>query len=265
MYEAYWGLSQSPFQNVPDPTFFCPLPAHTEILERLMYVVQSGKGAVLLTGEAGCGKSTLSRVFLLQLEEEKYDIGLVLNPSLTSEELLGEIAYQLGVAAPASQRSTQFRALNDHCVANVQGGRGTVLMIDEAHTIKGHAIFEDLRMLLNFQLNDRQLLTLILLGLPDLKETIARQKALDQRVAMHLKISQLSEAETAFYIDFRLKKAKGRKQLFTKEAVNAIHREAAGIPRNINNLCDLCLLEGSKRKAKEVDAELVRAVLEFIQ
>lgn len=263
MYEAYWGLSQSPFQNVPDPSFFCPLPAHTEVLERLVYVVQSGKGAAILTGEAGCGKSTVSRVFLLQLEEERYDIGLVINPSLAPEEVLGEIAYQLGVSSPATQRSAQFRALNDHLVANAQAGRGTVLMIDEAHTIKGHAVFEDLRMLLNLQFNDRQLLTMILLGLPELKEMIARQRALDQRVAMRLRLGPFSEAETAFYIDFRLKKAKAMKRLFTKDAVSAIHREAGGIPRRINNLCDLCLAEGSKRKDKEVDAALVGAVLDF--
>lgn len=261
MYEAYWGLSQSPFQNVPDPTFFCPLPAHTAVLEKLLYVVQYGKGGALLTGEAGCGKSTLSRVFLLQLEEEKYDIGLVINPSLSPDELIDEVAYQLGVSPPAANRAARFRSLNDHLVANAQAGKGTVLMIDEAHTIKDETIFEDLRMLLNFQLNDRQLLALILLGLPELKEVIARQPSLDQRVAMRMKLSPFSEAETAFYIDFRLKRAKGTKRLFAKEAIKSIHQEAGGIPRTINNLCDLCLLEGSKRKAKEIDAALVRAVL----
>lgn len=262
MYEAYWSLSQSPFQNVPDPTFFCPLPAHTEVLEKLLYVVQYGKGGALLTGEAGSGKSTLSRVFLLQLEEERYDIGLVVNPSLSPNELLDEIAYQLGVSSTAATRAAQFRCLNDHLVTNAQAGKGTVLMIDEAHTIKDEAIFEDLRMLLNFQLNDRQLLTLILLGLPELKAVIARQPSLDQRVAVRAKLSPFSEAETAFYIDFRLKKAKGPKRLFSKEAITSIHQEAGGIPRTINNLCDLCLLEGSKRKAKEIDAALVKAVLD---
>lgn len=262
MYEAYWGLSHSPFQNVPDPTFFCPLPVHMEVLEKLLYVVQYGKGGALLTGEAGCGKSTLSRVFLLQLDEERYDIGLVINPSLASDELLDEIAYQMGVSSPAANRAAQFRSLNDHLVTNAQSGKGTVLLIDEAHTIKDEAVFEDLRMLLNFQLNDRQLLTLILLSLPELKEVIAQHPSLDQRFAMRVKLCPFSEAETAFYIHFRLEKAKGTKRLFTKEAIKSIHQEAKGIPRTINNLCDLCLLEGSKRKAKEIDAALVRAVLD---
>lgn len=264
MYEAYWGLSQLPFQNVPDPAFFCPLPAHTDILEKLLYVVQYGKGGALLTGEAGCGKSTLSRVFLLQLEEAKYDIGLVINPSIPAEELLGEIAYQLDVSVSTPHRSAQFRSLNDHLVANAQAGKATVLMIDEAHTIKDEAIFEDLRMLLNFQFNERQLLTLILLGLPELKEVMTRQRSFHQRLAVRLRVNPLSETETSFYIDFRLEKAGGRKGLFTKEGVKAIHQAAGGIPRSINNLCDFCLLEGAKRKAKQIDTALVKAVLEYM-
>lgn len=84
MYEACWGLSRAPFQNVPDPGFFCPLPAHLEVLEKLPYVVHGGKGAALLTGDVGCGKSTLSRVFLSQLDAERYDVGLLINPACRS-------------------------------------------------------------------------------------------------------------------------------------------------------------------------------------
>lgn len=264
MYEAYWGLTKAPFQNVPDPEFFCPLPAHQEILEKLFYVVHAAKGGALLTGEVGCGKSMMSRVFVVQLEEERYDVGLVINPSVPSDELLGEIAVQLGLSPPSSQRSTLFRSLNEHLLSNAQAGRATVLIIDEAHTIKEETVFEDLRMLLNFQLNDRNLLTLILLGLPELREVVAQQKALDQRLALRLNLTHLSELETAFYIDFRLKKAGATRPIFSSEAIKVVHREAGGIPRNINNLCDLCLFEGSKKKAKEVDAALVKVALAFM-
>jgi len=88
MYERYWRLTRSPFRNVPDPTVFCPLPAHQDTLERLVYAVESGQGGVVVTGESGCGKSTLSRVFLLELHEEKYDVGLVINPALPPDEFL---------------------------------------------------------------------------------------------------------------------------------------------------------------------------------
>ncbi|MBI3989779.1 MAG: AAA family ATPase [candidate division NC10 bacterium] len=261
MYEAYWGLSRMPFQNVPDPTFFCPLPAYQEILEKLLYVVQYSKGAALLTGNVGCGKSTLSRVFILHLEEEKYDVGLVINPSVPSEELLYEVALQLGLSPPSSHRPTLFRSLYDHLLANAQEGKVTVIIIDEAQTIKDESVFEDLRVLLNFQLNDRYLFSLILLGLPELKVTLARLPPLNQRIALHLNLSPLNQEETALYIDFRLKKAGQTRRIFTNETIKAIHQEAGGLPRSINNLCDLCLFEGMRRKAKEVDALLVKVAL----
>jgi len=250
-----------PFQDVPDPTLFCPLPAHQEIVEKLLYVVRYGKGAALLTGELGSGKSTLSRVFLLELEEERYDIGLVLNPSLPREELLYEIAVQLGISPSSSERAPLFRALADHILTNAHEGRATVLILDEAQTITDPAVFTDLRMLLNLQLNNRQLLSLILIGLPELTALLSRFPPLFHRIALQLALKRLSEEETAFYIEFRLKKAGGTRRIFTNEAIRVIHRKAEGVPRRINNLCDLCLFEGWKRKAKEVDASLVQTAL----
>ncbi len=190
-------------------------------------------------------------------------MGLVINPSVAAEELLGEVALQLGVSLPSPQRSALFRSLNEHLLSNAQAERTTVLIIDEAHTIKDDAVFEDLRMLLNFQLNDRQLITLILLGVPDLREVVAQQKAFDQRLAVRLNLPRLNEPETASYIDFRLKKAGGTRPIFSSEAIKLIGLEAGGIPRNINNLCDLCLFEGVRRKAREVDASLVKVALAF--
>ncbi len=259
MYESYWGLTALPFQNVPDPKFFCPLPAFQEALDKLLFVVHSGKGGALLTGEVGCGKSTLSRVFLMELEEAKYDIGLVINPSIPADELLREIALQLGLSASSPHRPTLFRALNDHLAANAQTDKTTVLILDEAHTIGEEAAFENLRMLLNFQFNDRQLLTLILLGTPELRGMVAQQRGLDQRLAVRLTLGPLREEDASFYIGFRLRKAGASKPIFSEEAITAIARESRGIPRRINNLCDLCLLEGWKRGVAAVDTSLVKA------
>ncbi|MFQ5553200.1 MAG: ExeA family protein [Thermoplasmata archaeon] len=261
MYEAHHGLSQAPFQNVPDPAFFCPLAAHQEALEKLLYAVQYSKGGAVLTAEAGCGKSTLSRVFLLQLKEEKYDIGLVINPSLPPEELLFEIALQLGLRPASSQRGALFRLLNDHVLANANEDRATVVIIDEAHVINHEAAFEDLRMLLNFQLNDRYLLSLILTGLPELRTKLDGLPAFNQRMAFRLNLSPLNKEETPGYVQFRLKKAGATRQIFTDEAIRMIYRETGGVPRNINKLCDLCLYESWRRKAKKVDVSLVRLAL----
>lgn len=261
MYEAYWGLTAAPFQNVPDPKFFCPLPAFQDVLEKLTYVVQYGKGGAILTGEVGCGKSTLSRVFLLQLEEARYDIGLVINPSLPAEELLHEIALQLGVSAGGLQRPALFRTLNQRVLENAGAGKATLLILDEAHTIRDEQVFEDLRMLLNFQFNDRQLLTLILLGPPELREVVARHASLQQRLPLRLNLSPLDGAETASYVEFRLNKAGATRPIFTGEAIKAIAEAAAGIPRRINNLCDLSLFEGWRKRVKAVDTSMVRLAM----
>lgn len=260
MYQEYWGLSRPPFQTVPDPDFFCAFPTYQEVLERLQYIVEYGKGAAMLTGEIGAGKSTLSRVFLLRLDEERYDVGLVINPALRRDELLDEIALQLGAPPPKNARVSLFRAINEHLVLNAQRGRNTVLIIDEAHTITHKAAFEDLRMLMNFQWNDRHLLSLIFFGQPELREVIGQQRGLDQRIAIRSHLGPLGVIETVSYIEFRLEKSGATRPIFTDEAINIIHRASGAIPRRINNLCDLCLFEGMRRKVTEVDASLVKAV-----
>jgi len=264
MYEAHWGLSRAPFQNVPDPAFFCPLPAHLEVLERLPYVVHGGRGAALLTGAVGCGKSMLSRVFLSRLDAERCDVGLLLNPALPAKELLHELALQLGVSPPSGHRSVLLRSLADRLLANAERDTATVLIIDEAQTITDEAVFEDLRMLLNLQLNDRHLLSMIILGLPDVRATLAGLAALNQRIAFRLNLSFLNAEETAFYIAFRLQKGGATRRIFTDEAIALIYHETGGVPRQINNLCDLCLYDGWKRRAQEVGASLVEAALAFV-
>src|SRR5262249_27739576 len=228
-----------------------------------IYVIQYGKGAALLTGDMGCGKSLLSRVLISHLDAAHYDIGLVINPSVPADELLYDIALQLGITLPTTQRSVLFRTLDEHLVANAQAERSAVLIVDEAQTIQDKVVFDDLRMLLNFQLNERYLLTLILLGQPGLQELMSQQRGLDQRLAMRLHLDHLSATETASYIAFRLQAAGSTKRIFTDTAIQAIHQESQGIPRRINNLSDLCLFEGMRAQVQEVESALVKVIMAF--
>jgi type II secretory pathway predicted ATPase ExeA len=259
VYEPYWALRQPPFRNVPDPRVFCPLPTHQEALERLVHTVESGQGSVVITGAEGSGKSTLSRVFLLSLDTQTYDVGLVINPALPPDEFLYEVATQLALSPRSSERLALFRSLRDHLLANAGEGRTTVLIVDDAHLIRHEAVFEDLQMLLNLQTNDRQLLSLVLIGLPILRATLDGLDALRQRMALRLSLEALDESETAQYLDFRLERAGATRPIFTEDAVRAIYKETGGILRNVNKLSDICLYEGQRRKVREVDVPLVMA------
>jgi general secretion pathway protein A len=260
LYESYWGLTTAPFQNVPDPNFFFLSGQHREALARLLYTVKHNKGAALLVGEVGCGKTTLSRALILQLAEQKYDVGLVTNPSLPGNDFLEEIDLQLGITPQTGTKVALLRGLNDRLLSNAQEGKDTVLIVDEAHSIRDPGVFEELRMLLNFQMNERFLLTLILMGQPEIKEAISRIKQLEQRIAIRFHLKPLDEAETTQYVVYRLHKAGAGRPLFSQEALKLVWQHARGVPRTINTLCDLCLLEGYASHAQVVDVALVRRV-----
>jgi general secretion pathway protein A len=260
LYEEYWGLTTAPFQNVPDPNFFFLSAQHREALARLLYTVKHNKGAALVVGDVGCGKTTLSRALILQLAEDKYDVGLVTNPSLPGNDFLEEIDLQLGITPGSSNKVTLLRGLNDRLLANAQEGKETVLIVDEAHSIRDPAVFEELRMLLNFQLNDRFLMTLILMGQPEIKEIISRIKQLEQRIAIRFHLKPLDQSETVQYITYRLQKAGAKRAIFSQEGLQLLWQLSRGVPRTINTLCDLCLLEGYASRAQTVDAGLVKRV-----
>ena len=261
MYEAYWGLARSPFQNVPDPAFFFPSSQHREGLARLLYAVRYGKGAALLTGTVGSGKTTLARAFVLQLNQARYDIGLVTNPALPRAEFLAEINQQFGLPASGNGKVALLHRFNEHLAENRRKDRETVLIVDEGQAILEREVFEELRLLLNFQLNDRFLLTLVLMGQPELAGMVGGVEQFNQRIAIRFHLKGLDEKETREYVAFRLERAGAARPLFTEEALNLIWERTGGVPRVINTLCDLCLLEGFASKASVVDGRVARRAL----
>ena len=255
-------MKKAPFDNVPDPRFYFPSVRHEEGLQRLLYGVEARKGAVMLTGEIGCGKTLLSRALIQHLAHDHYDLALVANPSFELADFIKEILYQFGI----SQKGTKLdmiHALNERLLENLKKEKDTVLVIDEAQAINDQGIFEELRLLLNFQLNDRFLLTVILLGQPELRSKVEAIKQLSQRVVIRYHLTPFTMDEVGGYIDFRMKAAGASRVVFTPEAIEAVYKTSGGIPRKVNIVADLALLIGFMERCKQVGPRVVRkAVVE---
>jgi len=261
MYEAYWELSEPPFDNSPNPKFFYLSPEHEEALVRLVYTVRHRKGCGMLTGEYGCGKTTLSRALIQRLEAERYEIGLLTNPSWNATDFLREALYQLGVESKEKSKSELLHLLNDVFFRNYRDGRDTVIIVDEAQLIADDSVFEEVRLLMNFQTDDRFLVTLLLIGSPELRERVRRLKHLDQRITIRYHLNTLDYTHTAAYVTHRLKMAGRGTPIFTEEAIKLIFDFTRGTPREINNLCDVALLVGYTKRVKEVGEKIVAEVI----
>jgi len=262
MYEKYWGLKEKPFENTPDPRFIYFSHEHLEAISRMTYTVEERKGAALLTGDYGCGKTVMSRLLFERLPEDKYEIGLVTNPMLNPLALLREICFQLGLKDSLSLQKTVLLAnLNERLYENMNNGKDTVIIVDEAQTIKDPLAFEELRLLLNFQLNERFLMTLILIGQPELRETIDKLEQLKQRLAVRYHLNPLNKKDTGMYIILRLEVAGHKRKIFSNKSVSLIWESSEGIPRMINTICDMCLLLGYNEKLNIISERIVKDVV----
>ncbi|MFH1459688.1 MAG: AAA family ATPase [Candidatus Omnitrophota bacterium] len=265
MYEEYWGLKEKSFENTPDPHFLYYSPQHEEGLSRLLYVVSEGKGAGLLTGVFGCGKTLLGRTLFNELDRDIYKTAFIANPFLTYTELLMHIAHSLGARdLPKNKQDVLVNVilerLGEILENNMRDGKKTVIVIDEAHVITDRNVWEELRLLLNFQLKNQFLLTLLILGQPELKTMIDSNKQFSQRLAVKFHLGPLTPEETEEYIQHRLNVGGTEKELFTHEARQLIYKKSGGIPRRINHICDLALFSGFGKSVKTINEKIINEV-----
>ncbi|MBM4443229.1 MAG: AAA family ATPase [Candidatus Rokubacteria bacterium] len=256
----HWGLREPAFDNAPSTRFLYLSPEHAEALFRLRYAIHHRKGCAMLTGTYGCGKTTLTRALVRELDPARYDVALVANPLLTPLSLLQELLYQLGVPVKSDDKPTLVRALEARLSENLQRGRDTVVIVDEAQLIEDDAVFNELRLLLNFQTNDRFLVTLVLAGSDELLQTLKRQPHLAQRCVVRAGLEPLDREQTGHYVRHRLSTAGCETAALTDDAVDALFSATGGTPRVINAVCDLTLYVGAAAGVRRVDAELVRRV-----
>lgn len=262
MYEKYWGLTEPPFTLTPDPRFLYMSRAHDDALMMLHYAITRNKGAAMLAGEIGLGKTTISRKLLEMLDPVTYRVVLIVNPILTPTQMLQEILSQLDCETTSRNRQVLVQRLHLALLEHYDKGRQVVLMIDEAHLIRSLGAFEELRLLLNCQMNDQFLISLVLLGQPELRPKIAKVPALEQRLAVRHVLKPLDVFDTGEMILFRLRVAgyTGEKSPFTPEAIHQIHKVSGGAPRVISQLADNAMLMAMARNEKMIDGFLTHEV-----
>jgi general secretion pathway protein A len=264
MYEQYWGLNESPFSLTPDPRFLYMSRAHEDALMMLHYAVTRNKGAAMLAGDIGLGKTTISRKLLETLDPVQFKVALIVNPILTPTQMLQEILSQLGIDVVSRNRQVLVQTLHKSLIELYERGQRLVLLIDEAHLIRSAASLEELRLLLNCQMNDQFLISLLLLGQTELRGKIAKVPALEQRLAVRHVLKPLTMEETGEMILHRLRVAgyTGEKSPFTPDAVHYIHQVSGGAPRLISQLADNAMLMAMARRTQTIDGFLLHEVAE---
>jgi general secretion pathway protein A len=267
MYEDYYHLSAKPFQLSPDPRFFFGSKGHKRAMAYLDYGLSLGEGFIVITGEVGAGKTTLVRNLFKHLERENIIAAQLVSTQLDAEDTLRCVAASLGLEHEGLNKSALLKNLEDYLNASARQGKRVLLVVDEAQNLTARAV-EELRMLSNFQNNDRSLIQTFLLGQPEFRGILqgADMQQLRQRVIASYHLGPLDADETRGYIEHRLNLVgwKGNPD-FSEEAFAAIHRFTGGIPRRINTFCDRLMLFGYLEEINRFDDKQVGAVVEDLR
>ncbi|HKQ48722.1 MAG TPA: AAA family ATPase [Phycisphaerae bacterium] len=264
MYTDFFGLKYSPFNNTPDPRFFFNTPDHEEAVASLVYAAQERKGFALLTGEVGSGKTLVSRLVLSRLERSA-KFAVVHNTRVGPRELLFSICREFDVRVAADASAPEMsRALEEFLLDQYARDRLAVVIVDEAQHLTTES-FEELRLLGNLEADDAKLLTVLILGQPELQDAfgLPGMEQLRQRLFRRYHLKALSRELTEGYITHRLRVAGIPKAqtVFERPALNAVYAASGGIPRLINQICDGAMLAAYSRSAKKITETMVEEVV----
>lgn len=262
MYLDHYGFSVKPFDKTPNPAFFYRSPVHEEALARLQYGTEE-RELTLLTGEIGTGKTLLSRA-LIDILPDSYHPILIINPRLSPNQFLKTVAQRLGVESPSYFRTDLLNQINGTLYRYYEEEICPVIIVDEAQLIPSRATFDEIRLMTNFQLDDANLLSLILIGQPELRKRLKRGtfEAIRQRIGIRYHLGAIGREDTSKYIAHRLQTADGDQGIITEEAVDVIFRYSGGLPRVINNIAANALLMGFSKDLSRIGPDIIMDVAE---
>jgi len=267
MYQNFYGFTEMPFNITPDPKFLYLSPTHLEALQHLKFGVDQRKGFIVVVGEVGCGKTTLCRRFLNELDAARFDTALIVNPRVNENQMLRAILHELGEDEESDDPQSLVNRMQKVLLERIARGRDIVLIIDEAQNLS-FEVLEQIRLLSNLETDKQKLLQIVLMGQPELKDIIAREelRQLRQRILVHCELRPLNRKDLGHYIQHRLTRAGGNgRPSFTPWALWSVQRFTKGIPRIVNNLCDKALLAAYIRDSDVVTYRDVRRAIRDVR
>jgi type II secretory pathway predicted ATPase ExeA len=262
IYNEHFGLSERPFTLLPDPDFLYWSENHSRAYAMLEYGLLTHAPITVITGEIGAGKTTLLRHLLRSLPEE-YTIGLISNAQGNRGELLHWVLMALGVQTATDASYVQlFAQFQDFLIEEYAEGRRTILIFDEAQNLSTETL-EELRMFSNINADKDELIQLVLVGQPELRDLISQPRLLQfaQRVAAEYHLTGMSAETVHAYIEHRLAVAGATREIFTPAACECVHLASRGIPRLVNQICDYALVYAYTDGLDRVDASVIEQVV----
>jgi general secretion pathway protein A len=257
MYQKHWDLRKMPFENTPDTEFFFGSEKHEEAVSRLAYVVEENKACAVLTGAYGTGKTLVLKALERRLKKKGFVFSFVHNPRLDDLGLLKTILHNFTGYNVPKQKEDVLMGIERFLRDTMQDGKHVVVAVDEAQLIEEESVFEELRLLLNFQTETRFMLSLILCGQPELRDRLDSNKQFSQRVALSCRLSPLDYEETKKYVLHRLEVAGLPENIFSEPAMELLFERSGGIPRWINNIANMAMLAAYSKTSRTITPELV--------
>lgn len=256
MFEKSFGLAENPFSMSPDPKFLISTDSHREAIAGLVYGLIERRGFIVLTGEAGTGKTTVLRSVMTALKQSIVQFSYVPNPNLTAREFIEHTILDFGVGDPPDSKARGLFMLGEFLAQRHRQGKISAVIVDEAH-ILSREVLEEIRLLTNFETATAKMLQIVLVGQPELDGVLNQQnlRQLKQRVAVRLRLKPLSNEQIDAYIRYRWTKADAKgEQPFSAAAVRRIADYSNGIPRWVNSLCAGALMAAFGQGSKVVEA-----------
>lgn len=267
MYDAFYNLKKKPFQLNPDPEFFFNSAVHKRALAYLRYGLAQGEGFIVVTGGPGTGKTMLVKALFENLRNEEIVAGLMVTSQVGAEDTLRIIAATFGLPYDGDVKAVLLKNLENFFKLKAREGKRVLLVVDEAQNLPQQSM-EELRMLLNLELDGRSIFQVFMLGQDDLRVTLQSESMAQvrQRITATYHLQPLDEGETRDYILHRLATAGWQNDPeFADETFAAIHGFTGGIPRLINSLCDRLLLYGFLEELHALTLDAVELVINEIE